>query len=252
MTDRILDEKGFVREGEHIIIPIPAYNAVLPFRVRSIANKGTEFFNYGPVPYTFSGYPEGVITARSTTPGFKWKDRTGRLVAEQAADMFYFTVPNKLIHAYIDIRPHLFRIYREIPTGTKQTRYLDAVTFTTEVDETASIFGYTVGVVEHIFLPNFHVDWFVHNATNMDLRTSVMIKYAEYEVELVKDPALIFSMLMRQVPAYWWTLPAVTRFNEMDRLLSEIYKITPIPHYRQGEKEKALREIPDLIKGATI
>jgi len=252
MSERVLDSKGFVKEGEHITIVLPAYDAVLPLRIRWIANKETEWFNYGVVANTFSGYPEGVMRGRNTTLGFKLKDRTGRLVAEMATNMFYHKKPEKLIHTYIDIRPHMFRIFREIPTGIRQIRYLDTVTFSTGVDETTAIFGYAVGIVEHIFLPNFHVDWFVYNGTNMDLRTNVMMKYAEYEVELVKEPTLIFDILMRKYPAYWWTLPIQTRFDEMDRLFSEIYKIKMIPHYRPNERERCLREVPELIREAVI
>jgi len=252
MSERVLDAKGFIKEGEHVVIVLPAYDAVLPLRVRSIANKDAEWFNYGPVPYTFTGYPEGVVPSRSTSEGFKFKDRTGRLVAEQATDMFYHKKPGILIHAYIDIRPRLFRIYRDIPTGTKQIRYLETVTFSTGVDEATSIFGYSVGVVEHFFLPNFHVDWYIQNPTNMTLRTNVMMKYAEYKVELPKDPMFIFDLIMRKYPAYWYTLPIQTKFDEMDRLFSEIYKFRPIPFYRPYEREKAIKEIPNLIREAVI
>jgi hypothetical protein len=255
-ADRVLDESGFVREGEHVLIVLPAYDAILPLRVKSIVNKEAKWFNYGPVPYTFTGYPEGVMKARSATDGFKFKDVTGRLVGEEAGDMFYHKKPEKLIHAYIDITPHLFRIYQEVPTGAKQIIYLDAVTFTTGVDDVTAVFGYTVGVKEQFFLPNFHIDWFVHNATNMHLRTNVMMKYAEYNVEMPTDADLIFNLMMRKIPAYWWTLPVTTRRVELDRMFEEVYKfprgVFGLPFYRSYERDRALREIPEKIRGAVI
>ena len=252
MSERVIDQHGFLREGEHIVVVLPAYNAAIPFRVRSVDNKDTHWINYGPVPYTFTGYSKGVIPGRNATPGFKFSDITGMLTGEQATDMFYHKKEDILIHAYVDIRPHLFRIYREIPTGTKQTRYLRTVTFTTTVGQNTSLFGYTVGVVEQFFFPNFHIDWFVHNATNMDLRTNVMIKYAEYTVEIPRDPEFIFNLMLRKYPAYWYTLPIQTKFTEMDRLFSEIYKMKMIPLYKTYERERALSEIPEMIKEAVI
>ena len=257
MTEgRVLDEHGFVKEGEHVLIVLPAYNTILPLRIKAIKNKEAEWWNYGPVPYTFSGYNEGEIKARSATSGFKFKDRTGRLTGEQAGDMFYHKKAEKLIHAYIDIRPHLFRIYREIPTGVKQVVYLDAVTFTTDVGDATADFGYTTGVVEQFFLPNFHIDWYVANWTNMDLKTNVMIKYAEYEVEIPRDAETIFSLMMRKVPAHWYTLPVTSKHSTIDRMFTEIYGFAEgrygIPFYRSYEREKAISEIPEILKGVAI
>lgn len=256
MDNRVLDEDGFIKEGEHILVIFPAYNSILPLRVKSIDNKHTKWFNYGPVPYTFNGYSEGIMKNRSATPGFKFTDITGMLTGEEAGDMFYHKKAEMLLHAQIDIKPHLFRIFQEIPVGSKQVTYIRAVTFTTGVGEATANFGYFVGVKEQIFLPNFHIDWFVHNATNMDLRTNVMMKYAEYTVELPKDADLIFNMMMRKIPAYWYTLPVTTTRTDLDRMFEEVYKFSAekhgIPFYRSYEREKALREIPEIIRGAAI
>jgi len=212
-----LDEHGFIKEGEHVLIVLPAYDTILPLRVKAIKNKEANWWNYGPVPYTFSGYNEGEIKARSATSGFKFKDRTGRLTGEQAGDMFYHKKAEKLIHAYIDIKPHLFRIYREIPTGVKQVVYLDAVT---------------------------------------DLKTNVMIKYAEYEVEIPRDAETIFNLMMRKVPAHWYTLPVTSKHSNIDRMFTEIYGFKEgrygIPFYRSYEREKALSEIPEILSGVKI
>lgn len=249
MDSRVLDEDGFIKEGECALIVLPAYNSVLPLRVKSIANKGAKWFNYGPVPYN-----EGVMKNRSVTSGFKFKDITGILVGEQAGDMFYHKKEDTLIHAFIDISPHLFRIFQEIPTGAKQITYIKAVTFTTRIDEKTANFGYSVGVKEQFFLPNFHIDWFVHNATNMDLRTNVMMKYAEYNVEIPTDPELIFNTMMRKIPAYWYTLPVSTERVEITRMFGQIYKLKKngIPFYKSYEKSRALTEIPSIIAEASI
>jgi hypothetical protein len=253
---RVLDSDGFVKEGEHVLIVFPLYDSVLPLRVKSIANKHAKWFNYGPVPCTFAGYPKGVIPGKSVTEGFRFVDITGRLTGEQAGDMFYHTKPHKLIHAYIDIRPHLFRIYQEIPTGAKQMVYMEAVTHTTEVDAPTSDFGYTTGVKEQFFLPDFHIDWFLYNGTNMALRTNVMIKYAEYNVEIPRDTSLIFDMMMRRVPAYWWTLPITTDRAEFRRMFEERYRFPRgqcgVPFYRAYERDRALREISALLAGVSI
>lgn len=256
MDNRVLDKDGFIKEGEHVLVVFPAYNTILPLRVKSIDNKHAKWFNYGPIPYTFTDYAEGIMKARSATTGFKFKDITGRLTGERAGDMFYHKKPDVLIHAQIDMIPHLFRIYQEIPTGAKQITYLRAVTFTTGIDEATASFGYFVGAKEQLFLPNFHIDWFVHNATNMHLRTHVMMKYAEYTVELPTDVDLIFNMMMRKIPAYWYTLPVTTTRVELDRMFEEVYKFPAekrgIPFYRSYERERAIREIPEIIRGVSI
>ncbi|MFQ6075626.1 MAG: hypothetical protein ACE5Z5_05780 [Candidatus Bathyarchaeia archaeon] len=249
----VLDEKGFVLEGEHILISIPAYDAVLPLRVKARVNKGAETLNYGPFPYTFPGYPEGVVRGGNVTEAVTFKDITGRYPPERAADMFLYKEPSILLHAYVDIKPYLFRIFQWIPTGTKQIRFLRLVPFEAGSDVIPSTdFGYWVGVKEQVFLPNFHINWQLANRTNMDLRTHVGIRYAEYEVEIPRDPPTIFNLIQRRVPAYWFTLAAITKFVEGDAMFREIYKVEPIPFYRSYEEERALREIPELIGEAVI
>jgi len=250
---RLVDELGFVLEGQHFLVHLPAWDAVLPFRIKARVNKGAERLNYGPVPFTFPGYPEGVILEMNTTDPFTFKDITGRYPPERAADMFWFPEPDILLHAYVDIRPHLFRIYQWIPSGVKQIRLIRLVTFEPgSATVPPSDFGYSIGVKEQVFLPNIHIDWQIRNQTNMRLRTNVYIRYAEYKVELVKDPATVFNLIVGKIPAYWQTFVVETRFPEGERLFEQIYKIKPIPFYREYERERALREIPELVRGATI
>jgi hypothetical protein len=253
---RVLDSDGFLKEGEHILVVWPIYDTILPLRVKSIANKHAKFFNYGPVPFTFSGYPKGVIPGKSVAGPFRFIDITGRLTGEYAGDMFYHNKAYKLIHAYVDIRPHLFRIYQEIPSGAKQYIYMEAVTHTTDVDVATSDFGYFTGVKEMLFFPDFHIDWYLYNGTNLPLRTYVSIKYAEYNVEIPRDPALVFDMMMRRYPAYWYTMPITTDRKEFRRMFTERYGFPEdrpgIPFYRAYEKPVALREIPEILKGVKI
>jgi len=252
----VLDKHGFVKEGEHVIMLFPPYDSFIPFRVKSIANKEAEYLNYGPVPYTFTGYPEGVIPGRNVTEGFTFKDITKRLPPELAPDMFYHDKAYKLIHAYINITPHLFRIFREIPVGVKQIVYMELVGFDVAIDSLVALFGYKVGIVEQFFLPDFHINWFIHNATNMDLRTNVMIKYAEYNVEIPRDANLIFNLLMRKIPAYWYTLPITSPRIEFERMFEVRYgfprEVRGFPFYKAYEREKALREIPPILEKLKI
>jgi len=255
LDSKVLDQLGFVKEGEHLLVLMPAWEAVLPFRIRARVNKGAEVLNYGPFPYTFSGYPEGVVPDFQTTTPVTFKDITGRYPAERAADMFYLAVKDRdtLVHAYVDIRPRgLFRIYQWIPSGAKQIRLLKMVTFEEGPTPPPTDFGYSVGVKEQVFLPTFHIDWALANRTNMDLRTYVVIRYAEYRVELVKDPAIIFKLLQREIPAHWFTLVAEHKFAEGEALFEDVYKIKPIPLYRKHEQERARREIPELVKEAVV
>jgi len=252
VSERVVDKQGFVREGESIILYLPAWEGIIPFRVIARMNKDAETLNYGPFPYTHAGYPTGVVPGGVTTAPTKFKDITGAYPPERAVDMFFYKEPSMLIHAFVDIRPHLFRIYQWIPTGAKQIRLFRIVTWEPTLAVPTNIFAYSVGVKEQFFLPNFHIDWQLLNGTNMDLRTYTVFKYAEYEVEILKDPATIFNMIQRKVPAYWYTFPVMQKFDEGERMLKEVYKITPIPLYKSHELDRAVREIPTLLREARI
>ncbi|RLC63798.1 MAG: hypothetical protein DRI01_04545 [Chloroflexi bacterium] len=247
----------FVKEGRYLLLYIPAYGGVIPYRVVEWRNKDAEFINYGPFPYTASGYPEGVIPAYHVTSEVTFKDITGRYPPEKSSDMFYFTEADRLVHTYIDIRPKVFRVFRNIPMNYKQYSLLGYATADPGASGSSgqsTDFGYSTGkVIEHLFIPNMHVGWILANRTNMDLKTYVRISYVEYKVEIPKDANLIFKMILGEAPAYWYTMPVYTRVAQIDELITKIYGLTDvIPLYKVYERERAMREIPTIVSGARI
>ena len=212
-----LDRYGLVKSNGIIAIYFRSVNAILPLKVEFRENEGYEEFTYGPIPISITGYEEGVIPAGQIVEGIKFP--YNYLPAEQRDDMFYYTEPNKLIHAKLYFSPIALRIMTEVPLSKKIYSYLGKVTQDLTLD-----FGWFRGYKEMMFLPKIHVGWDFYNPTNLDLRTNLKIVYGEYRVSLLMDANMIYKVVTRKYPAYWFTYGGKYRFIELDDAL-KVYGI---------------------------
>jgi len=199
---QILDELGFVRENQYLVVYFPQWEGLLGYRIRARVNKGFEVINYGPLPI-----PDGIAKGNTNTGVFKL--RWDILPIERREDMFWYDIPSKLLHVYLDFHPFILRNYLYLTEGIQQARYLGLVTADSK---TGSDFGYWRGEIELVILPFMHIAFDCFNKTNMNLYTYLRIKYGEYLIELITEPKELFGLMTRKIPAHWVSYPGQVPF----------------------------------------
>lgn len=238
----------FVKPNELLALYFPAYEGIIVFRVRRHLNPEAYAFLYGPLPISFTGYEEGVIPANQVT---EWITFPYRLLPEEyRSDMFYFVEENKLIHAYITVEPSaILRGYLMIPAGQQQYTFRGIIAAnpgTSEIESTD--FGFFRGTKEMIFIPRVRIQWAFANRSNLDVRTNVKIKYAEYDVEIINDPNIILDVMWGKISSYQYTWGGITRSGDVERVFRDVWNTWParfVPRYI--ERSEALRMIEESI-----
>jgi len=107
-------------------------------------------------------------------------------------------------------------------------------------------------MLEVIHFPAIRYGYRWGNDCNIDLRTEVKFTYGEYIIEIPKDAELIFNVMTRKVPSYWYSLP-ITHYDEsIESGLKSSYGFDGFTLYPATEKEKAVGEYEDLLKEAKV
>jgi hypothetical protein len=239
-----------LKPNSYLVLYIPPSNRALVFRVKSV--QPFPQFCYGPIPIksgeTLTSYDggtvtapaDGVIPARSYTSP-KTFPLSG---AYDPSDMWYYPSEEseRLYHVFQQVTPGFLRVDVQIPMGSVQTRFQRGRVIT-GVDRD---FGFARGGLETFHLPKLHYGFRYGNDTNLNLRTSVEFLYGEYVVETPRDAELIFNILQRKVPAYWYDLPIVSYDPDIKSSLLDSYGFEGFLLYRLDEKDKALA---DYAKG---
>lgn len=208
---KLVDEKGFMLEGTNLLLYWPGFNGILCYHVIYRHNRHFEDLTYGPLPYTASGHEAGVVPANSTTDEYKfnwyWDNRRR---GHQKENMFYFEKSDRLIHTFMTVKPFMLRNYIHYPETMTLLTYLDGVTVK---PEDGDFFGYFRENFELVYIPYLECTFETYNNTNIDLRTFVNFKYAEYEVELVRDREEMKKMWTEKVPVKKIVQPAYAEFR---------------------------------------
>jgi len=207
---RIVDKKGFMLEGTNLLLYFPGFNGILCYHVISRKNKHFEELAYGPLPYTAEGHEAGVVPADSSTGEYKFPWIDTRRTGHEYTNMFYFEKPDRLLHVFMTIKPFQLRNYIHYPETATLLAYLDSVTNT---PETGDDFGFFREGYEIVYIPYLECSFETYNKTNIDLRTFVSFRFAEYEVELVREREEMKKMWLEQAPVKKITLPAYARFR---------------------------------------
>lgn len=205
-----MDEKGFMLEGTNLLLYFPGFNAILCYDVISRKNKHFEELAYGPLPYTATGHEAGVVPANSSTGEYKFTWIDTRRKDHEYTNMFYFEYADRLMHVFMTIKPFMLRNYIHYPETTTLLAYLDTVTNT---PETGDDFGFFRETYEIVYVPYLECSFETYNNTNIDLRTFVSFRFAEYEVELVTDREKMRDMWLEKIPVKKITLPAYAPFR---------------------------------------
>lgn len=245
-----------LKPNSYLVLYIPPSNRALVFRVKS--SQPFPQFCYGPIPIksgetltsydggTVSAPADGVIPARSYT-GAKTFPLSG---AYDETDMWYYPSEERerLYHVFQLVTPGFLRADVQIPTGTIQTRFQRGRVIT-GLDRD---FGFARGGLETFHIPKLHYGFRYGNDTNMALRTSVEFLYGEYLVETPKDAELIFGILQRKIPAYWYDMPVVSYDPNIKSSLVDAYGFEGFLLYRLDEKDAALADYKRALGTVTI
>jgi len=258
MADKfVTDELGLVKTNEFLTVVLPAYGALV-FRVKTRTNRGYEKLPYGPLPLssgdalpTYEGASatvpaDGVLPARAYTTGLSFP-LDG---AYDETDMWYTTEDyrERLFHVIQKVTPAFLRVDVQIPKAVTQGRFQrDKVITGVDTD-----FGFARGELEVVHIPRLRYGFRYGNDTNLNVYTMVNFVYAEYIVEIPKDPNLIFDVLTRRVPSHWITLPVNVTDVSIDSALDKTYGFRGFPIYGINEKERAVREYAELLREALV
>lgn len=244
-----------VKEGGYLTIFIPPTSRALIFRVIGIKNKGYEKFDYGPLPIssgtvlpTYDGgsvtVPEdGVLPARSYTLEAIRFPLEG---AYEPSDMWYLPSREKetLFHVHQYVKPAFLRIDVQIPKDITQASFQGRVTGGIDKD-----FGFKRGYFETIHIPGIVYGYRYGNDTNLDVRTFVMFIYGEYHIELVKDPELVFDILIGRVHSYWYTMPIRSYDDRIRIALIDAYGFEGYPLPKSLRRELEIKTYSEIVRG---
>jgi len=251
----VTDQFGLVKDNEYLVVFLSPTNRALVFRVRGRSNAGREVFNYGPLPInagtslmTYDGgsttAPDnGVLPGRGYTPTGITFPLTG---AYDPTDMWY--VPedyrDRLFHVIQYVTPAWIRVEVQIPINVNQGRFQrDRVYTGVERD-----FGFSRGRIETVHIPRVRYGFRYGNDTNVAVYTFVRFVYAEYLVETPRNPELVFNILVKRVPAYWYTMPIASLDPAVRIALNDAYGYEGFPIYTEADRQKALKEYEEILR----
>lgn len=249
---RVVDEFGLVRENNIIVVHFIYNNTILPLRVVRRNNKGNEFFIYGSLPVSFSGYDAGIIPARQTSTEFTFTYT--RLLPEEQTDMWYFTEKKKIYHVYINIEPaYMLRVFRRIPYGS--TSYVFRSVSASPTNALEIEFGFTRGKwIEQVFLPSIKIGWIVANPTNVDLRTYVKFIYGDYDVEFISNPEVIWDIMTGRIQAHWVSFGGIAPITTgvINKSLEALHavQVPLLPTYMN--RDEAIAQISNVISAGGV
>lgn len=258
---KVVDNLGLVEENNFLTVYLPILKKALIFRIVARRNKGFEVLNYGSLPLTkeevLASYVSGTQTVPEdgvfppmsyTADGHRFPSPFPNVYEE--SDMWFLPKEENttLFHVYQYLTPSWIRIDVQIPIYINQIRFQgDRVVGGVDKD-----WGFKRGILEMIHFPGIKIGYRWGNDTNLTVYTNVKFIFAEYVVEIPKDPELIFNILVKKVPSHWVSLPVLSNAEDISRELIDVYGIDGFPLYPITEKDKAISEYKTILKGVTI
>ena len=240
-------------ENEFLVMYFTGEKRALVFRVLAIQNRGYEKFCYGPLPLrsdsTVYGLDGGAtsVPADGVLPGRSYtSDLTFPLSgAYDPNDMWFLPeeLGDRIFHVIQRVTPSFIKIAVNIPWGVNQIRFQkDKV-----VGGVTKDFGFSRGELETIHVPKVKYGFVYANDTNMSVYTYVEFTYGEYIIEIPRDPELIFAVLTKKVPAYWYTVPLISMPDDVRSALEKVYGVVGFPLYGLHQRAEAIETYSELI-----
>ena len=204
--------------------------------MQSVLNRGFEDLLYGPLPIKIEPYEEGVVPSKKYTGEYKfggYRINAGDRVrwttpTPPPSDIFLLTEDEKdrILDVYIYIEPVFLRNYIFYPSGQPQVMFRSGGYSVTVRADTGDDFGFFRYIKNIIFTPKVDVSFGSYNHTNVDLRTFVKFKYAEYKVELERDEKRV-EKIIREKIGKRVVMPCFTMHTKIEELFS-LYKMKPV------------------------
>jgi hypothetical protein len=279
-TTYVTDKIGLVKENEHLTVYFPQNNKAMVFRVVSRYNAGFEEIDYGKLPIesstilkTYEGSnvtvaATGRFPARSYATGVKFKMNS----VWDSTDMWYvpYTWTNRVWHSKLMVRPSFLRVGVQIPQNVNQQRYqreqvvggVDAAittydddsgsgSYPRQSDGTASL-GFQRGGIELVHFPEIHYGYTFGNDTNMALNTRAKFVYGEYIVEIPNSADFIYSILNRQVPSHWVSMPTSTTDSQINQGLRKTWGFEGFTLYPSLKKSTAIQDYNQILNSKDV
>lgn len=243
-----------------LVVYIPSSNKSLVFRVITRQNKGFEHFDYGDLPTTaadvLNTYDGGNATVgldgemppRSYVTGKKFPLTN----CFDATDMWFvpYTWTDRVFHVKTKIKPGFLRVGLQIPSGVNQSRFQKERVVGGA--DTNNGFGYDLGEIETVHLPEIHYGYSFGNDTNLRLRTGVHFTYGEYVVKIPNSPSLIFDVLSKAYPAHWVGLPISTVDSSVTQGLRKTWGFDGFTVYPNIQRDLAIKEYTAILGSAEV
>ncbi len=265
--DITVDEYGLVRQGQYLVVYIPATETALVFRAVARWNDGFERFDYGPIPITPTSQTGSYTSGAGSVPStgiigaytytingleFPYQSTSAYVLQNQPDD------PNDLWFLKRDYNDRLYQILAyftpswlrtsiQIPLGTNQTQF-DKNAVQTGI---TSSLGYKRGFMETVQLPYLHYGWLFGNDTNLPVYTMARFIYGEYKVEIPTQAETIFNVITGATPAHWVTLPITSFTGLLERAFNEVYghEFKGFKVYPAGQRQTALADYAAVLAG---
>ncbi|MEM1950465.1 MAG: hypothetical protein QXI43_00315 [Candidatus Nitrosocaldus sp.] len=192
--------------GDYIVLLLPyTPYAYLPFQVVRVESQGIisqpSVFSF-PSSTAFTSLLGGTVisTAASTIPEFS-KSKAFTVKMPTLNNLFnvdnMFEAPidrgynDALLFYCIYFTPSFLRVQAEAPIGTIQNYYqFGRVALSAE-----GAFGYRRGSIDIVQPPPISIPFVLVNDTNMVVRLSASIAYAEMRVKPIQDPYVVYELV---------------------------------------------------------
>jgi len=274
----ITDAFGFSKANTYLVVNIPASGNAFCFRVIERRNQGYPTIDYGPLPInsgqalsTYAGASTtapaaGALAAESfTNSGLSFTQSNPPNSTSSAFTSFasgtvfdtsdIFHIPaeldkDTLFDVTQDITPKWLRVAVNIPTNQNQQAFqIGSIS-----GGVGTSFGWRRGWFNVIHFPGLIYGYNWGNDTNIPCNTNVRLRYAEYKIEIVKNPELVFGILSKSspVPVNWKTLPVAQYPATLAQQLKIAYGFEGFPLYGSDQRAKAIPAYTSLIAGALV
>ncbi len=274
----ITDGYGFSKANTYLVVNIPASGNAFVFRVIERRNQGYPTLDYGPLPInsgqsvsqyaggTTTTPAAGVLPAESfTSSGFSFTQNsppsgtTSVFTANASGTVFdtsdIFHIPaemdrNTLFDVTQDLMPKWLRVAVNIPTNQIQQAFqIGSIN-----GGVGTVFGWRRGWFNVIHFPGLIYGYNWGNDTNIPTYTNVRLRYAEYMIETVKNPELVFGILTKTspIPVNWKTLPVAQYPATLAQQLKIAYGYEGFPLMGADQRVAAVAAYTQLIAGALV
>jgi hypothetical protein len=164
-------------------------------------------------------------------------------------DMWYTpqNYNSRLIEEIQVLTPTWTRVELQIPSGVAQNGYqLNKVTGGIQTFNPS--FGIRRGSFDTFHIPYVTYGFKYGNDTNMPIYPRVVFYFAEYIVEIPKDPELIWAIINHKVEARSYTMPYEVVNSQMSDGLLQTYGIQGFPSYGLDQHDEAVNAYRSIIQ----